>query len=86
MMVITVKDHHDPSGIIEKIKERSASYRVTKLYGKTIIIAWPDNHVEDLIDPSIEGIYRIKKPYPLASREWRNRSPQAHALLRVRSR
>ena len=73
MMLIVLKDGHEPSEIIEKIKERSASYRITKLYGKTIIIAWPDNNVEGIESLSIENVYKIKKPYPLASKEWRNR-------------
>jgi 3-deoxy-7-phosphoheptulonate synthase len=27
-----------------------------------------------MADPSIEGLFRVKKPYPLASKEWRDRS------------
>jgi 3-deoxy-7-phosphoheptulonate synthase len=73
MILITLKDEEGLSEIIEKIKEKSASFKITKLYGKTIIVAWPDNHVEDIKGLSVENVYKIKKSYPLASRDWRNR-------------
>ncbi len=74
MIIITIKENSDPSRVLEKLREKSASYRVTRLYGKTIVIAWPDSLVENIADPSIEGLFRVKKPYPLASREWRDGS------------
>jgi len=72
LIVIVVRENNDSSRVVEKLRERSASYRVTRLYGKSIIVAWPDNLVEGISDPSIEAIYRVKRPYPLASREWKS--------------
>ncbi|MEM1610581.1 MAG: 3-deoxy-7-phosphoheptulonate synthase [Sulfolobales archaeon] len=73
MIIITIRENGDLSSVLEKLRDRSASYRVTRLYGKSIVIAWPDSLVEGIADPSIESLFRVKKPYPLASREWRDR-------------
>ena len=71
MIIYMARDKNHYSSILEKLRERSASYRVASLYGKTLIIAWPDSLAEGLSDPSVEAVYRVRKPYVLTSREWK---------------
>lgn len=71
MILITIKEGHDPSSVIERLRGSSSSYKLTKLYGRHIIIAWPDEVASKVVDDSIDKVFIIKRPYPLASREWR---------------
>ncbi|MFP3260376.1 MAG: 3-deoxy-7-phosphoheptulonate synthase, partial [Sulfolobus sp.] len=55
----------------EKLNSSSASYKFLDLYGKKVIVAWPDTYVENIQDPSIELSVKSKRPYQLVSNEWK---------------
>ncbi|ADM28529.1 3-deoxy-D-arabinoheptulosonate-7-phosphate synthase [Ignisphaera aggregans DSM 17230] len=71
-MLFIVKENHDISSLLEKIRMASASYKVVDIYGKRIVIAWPDNLVENIEDISIDAKIRVRKPYYLVSNEWKS--------------
>ncbi len=62
---------NDSSTLREKIKESSASYKFLDLYGKKLVLAWPDEEAEKINDESIEMKVKTKKSYILASNEWK---------------
>ncbi len=70
-MIFIVKENSDVSQLLEKIKMASASYRVVNLYGKKLVVAWPDNLVKDIVDESIDVRIRVGRPYQLVSNEWK---------------
>ncbi len=70
-MIFIVKENSDVSQLLEKIKMTSASYRVVNLYGKKLVVAWPDNLVKDIVDESIDVRIRVGRPYQLVSNEWK---------------
>ena len=70
-MLFILKSSSDPSQLIERIVARSASYRVVDLYGRRIVVAWPDKLVEDIADDSVEVKVKPSRPYQLASNEWK---------------
>ncbi|HWQ16685.1 MAG TPA: 3-deoxy-7-phosphoheptulonate synthase [Sulfolobales archaeon] len=71
MILYVVKKGSRGDSLVDKLGSRGASYRVVELYGRELVIAWPDNVAEGLTDPSIEVTIKTRKPYPLASREWK---------------
>jgi 3-deoxy-7-phosphoheptulonate synthase len=70
-LLFILKQGVDYSTLNEKLKESSASYKFLDLYGKKIVIAWPDAYVENIKDPSIEVTVKPKRPFQLASNEWK---------------
>ncbi|AEE94099.1 phospho-2-dehydro-3-deoxyheptonate aldolase [Acidianus hospitalis W1] len=62
---------NDSSTLMEKIKESSASYKFLDLYGKKLALVWPDEEAEKINDDSIEMKVKTRKPYILASNEWK---------------
>ena len=73
-MMFILKPNRDESKIVEIIRSRSASYRVVDLYGRRIVIAWPDKLVEDIVDEDIDLKIKSKYKFPLASNEWREKT------------
>ncbi|MCX8167568.1 MAG: 3-deoxy-7-phosphoheptulonate synthase [Ignisphaera sp.] len=73
-MIFILKEEAQYSSLIEKIRASSASYRVLDLYGVKLVVAWPDSLVEKIDDPSIKIRVRPKRPYQLASSEWKSRT------------
>jgi len=71
-MLFIVKENHDISSLLEKIRMTSASYKVVDIYGKRVVVAWPDNLVENIEDISIDAKIRVRKPYYLVSNEWKS--------------
>ncbi|MFP3163808.1 MAG: 3-deoxy-7-phosphoheptulonate synthase [Acidianus hospitalis] len=69
MMLFILRN--DSSTLMEKIKESSASYKFLDLYGKKLALVWPDEEAEKINDDSIEMKVKTKKPYILASNEWK---------------
>jgi len=69
MMLFILRN--DGSTLMEKIKESSASYKFLDLYGKKLALVWPDEEAEKINDDSIEMKVKTKKPYILASNEWK---------------
>lgn len=55
----------------EKLEASSASYRILDLYGKKVVIGWPDEELQDIEDPSIELKVKTSKHYILSSNEWK---------------
>jgi 3-deoxy-7-phosphoheptulonate synthase len=62
----------DWSTLKEKISSNGASYRYLNLYGKEIVVAWPDSLVENVSDPSVEIKVKPKRHFQLASNEWKS--------------
>ncbi|MGC9105216.1 MAG: 3-deoxy-7-phosphoheptulonate synthase [Thermoprotei archaeon] len=71
-MLFILKKGSDWSTLKEKIGSNGASYRYLNLYGKEIVVAWPDNFVENVSDPSVEIKVKPKRPFQLASNEWKS--------------
>jgi 3-deoxy-7-phosphoheptulonate synthase len=69
MMLFILRN--DSSTLMEKIKESSASYKFLDLYGKKLALVWPDEEAEKINDDSIEMKVKTRKPYILASNEWK---------------
>ncbi|MDK6028094.1 3-deoxy-7-phosphoheptulonate synthase [Ignisphaera sp. 4213-co] len=66
-----MKNNSNGLKLIEKLKEKSASYKVVDLYKRKIVVAWPDKLVENVIDDDVELKVRVSKPWQLASNEWK---------------
>jgi 3-deoxy-7-phosphoheptulonate synthase len=73
-MIFILKNGSKESELIEKLKHISASYRVVDIYGTRLVIAWPDNIVSNIDDPSIKAKIRPKKPYQLTSNEFKEKT------------
>ncbi|QXJ33427.1 3-deoxy-7-phosphoheptulonate synthase [Saccharolobus shibatae] len=71
MILYVLKDKSDYSTLVEKLNENSASFKVLNLYGKNLILAWPDQNTKGIIDSSIEIAVEAKKSYVLASNDWK---------------
>ncbi|MCH4814486.1 MAG: 3-deoxy-7-phosphoheptulonate synthase [Saccharolobus sp.] len=71
MILYVLKDKSDYSTLVEKLNENSASFKVLNLYGKNLILAWPDQNTKGIIDSSIEIAVEVKKSYVLASNDWK---------------
>ncbi len=55
----------------DSLSRSSASFKFLDLYGKRVLIGWPDSEMEKLDSPSIEFRVKTKKPYVLSSAEWK---------------
>lgn len=71
MILYILKDKKDYSLLKEKLNQSSASFKLLNLYGKNLILAWPDQYVKNISDESIEVAIEVKKPYVLSSNEWK---------------
>ncbi len=71
MILYIVKKESDLGSLIDKLSSKGARYRVVELYGRRLVIAWPDSIAEGIEDPSVEAKIKTGKQYPLASREWK---------------
>lgn len=70
-MLFILKEKGDYSTLKEKLQNSSASYKFLDLYSKKVVVAWPDEYVVNITDPSIEIVVKPKKPYQLTSNEWK---------------
>jgi len=70
-MIFILKENADYSTLKEKLQSSSASYKFLDLYSKKVVVAWPDEYVANITDPSIEIAVKPKKPYQLVSNEWK---------------
>jgi len=66
-----LKKGFDGSDIVKKIELRSASYKEVEVYGRRIVVAWPDKLVEDIDGEGVELKIRVSRPFQLASNEWK---------------
>ncbi|MEM0501160.1 MAG: 3-deoxy-7-phosphoheptulonate synthase [Ignisphaera sp.] len=73
-MIFILKENLQYSSLIEKIENVSASYRIVDIYGVRLVIAWPDSLVERIDDKSIKIKVKTKRPYQLASNEWKDKT------------
>uniref|UniRef100_A0A7C5UUR9 3-deoxy-7-phosphoheptulonate synthase n=1 Tax=Ignisphaera aggregans TaxID=334771 RepID=A0A7C5UUR9_9CREN len=73
-MIFILKNGSRESELIEKLKHISASYRVVDIYGTRVVIAWPDNIVSNIDDPSIKAKIMPRKPYQLTSNEFKEKT------------
>ncbi|MEM1630070.1 MAG: 3-deoxy-7-phosphoheptulonate synthase [Saccharolobus sp.] len=76
MILYILRDKYNYSTLKEKLNQASASFKILNLYGKTLILAWPDQNVKNIRDESIEMAVEVKKPYILSSNEWKKEPTQ----------
>lgn len=68
--VFVIKENADTSRLMEKIGENSVSFRKLNLYGRTIVLIWPDPPTP-ITDSSIAYEAAIDGDYVLSTREWK---------------
>lgn len=68
--LFVVKDGADPSQLMEKINSTTLSTRKINLYGKTVVLVWPDTGLQ-ISDNSIESETVVNGEFVLSSREWK---------------
>ncbi len=71
MYMFILRNGADDSTLREKLKSSSASYKAINIYGKKVMIVWPDAEAEKISDIAIEVATKVKRPFPLASNEWK---------------
>ncbi len=71
MFMFVLKSGASDSTLMEKLKSSSASYKAIDVYGREVVIAWPDSEAEKINDNSVEVSTKVKRPFPLASNEWK---------------
>ncbi|MEM1599299.1 MAG: 3-deoxy-7-phosphoheptulonate synthase [Sulfolobaceae archaeon] len=76
MILYILRDKYNYSTLKEKLNQASASFKILNLYGKNLILAWPDQNVKNIRDESIEMAVEVKKPYILSSNEWKKEPTQ----------
>lgn len=62
-MLFILKKGADWSTLKEKLNANGASYRYLNLYGKELVVAWPDSAVEQVTDSSVEIKVKPKRPF-----------------------
>lgn len=70
-MIFILKDGSNYSLLKEKLDQNSVSYKFLNIYGKHIVVAWPDNLAQNIKDESVLLAVKTSKPYQLASNEWK---------------
>ncbi|AAY79602.1 3-deoxy-7-phosphoheptulonate synthase [Sulfolobus acidocaldarius] len=70
-MLLILKQNANYSSLKEKLNNSSASYKFLDLYGKKLVVTWPDTYVENIKDESIEIAVKSKRQFPLVSNEWK---------------
>lgn len=65
-----LRDGADSSQLTEKINSSTLSSKKIGLYGKTVLLVWPDSGPK-FADPSIESQTVVDGDFVLSSREWR---------------
>ncbi|MEM4085619.1 MAG: 3-deoxy-7-phosphoheptulonate synthase [Saccharolobus sp.] len=76
MILYILRDKYNYSTLKEKLNQASASFKILNLYGKNLILAWPDQNVKNIRDESIEMAVEVKKPFILSSNEWKKEPTQ----------
>ncbi|TRM88521.1 3-deoxy-7-phosphoheptulonate synthase [Sulfolobus sp. E3] len=71
MMLYILKANVDTSLLKEKLNRSSASYKFLNLYGKNLLLVWPDQYAKDIVDDSIEIAVNVRKSYVLSSNDWK---------------
>ncbi len=64
----------DVASVLDKA---GASFRVVRIYGEDLIVAWPDSMIDDNAIKSLDPnavIIEVKAKYQLASNAWRDRT------------
>ncbi|MEM0091414.1 MAG: 3-deoxy-7-phosphoheptulonate synthase [Saccharolobus sp.] len=76
MILYILRDKYNYSTLKEKLNQASASFKILNLYGKNLILAWPDQNVKNIRDESIEMSVEVKKSFILSSNEWKKEPTQ----------
>ncbi|MEM3802274.1 MAG: 3-deoxy-7-phosphoheptulonate synthase [Saccharolobus sp.] len=76
MILYILRDKYSYSTLKEKLNQASASFKILNLYGKNLILAWPDQNVKNIRDESIEMSVEVKKSFILSSNEWKKEPTQ----------
>ena len=68
MILYILRDKYNYSTLKEKLNQASASFKILNLYGKNLILAWPDQNVKNIRDESIEMSVEEKNLYSFRQR------------------
>jgi 3-deoxy-7-phosphoheptulonate synthase len=71
MILYIIRKNADYSTLKEKLEASSATYKFIDLYGKRLVVGWPDSCLVGLQDPSIELIVNSRSPYVLSGNNWK---------------
>jgi len=71
MILYIIRKNADYSTLKEKLEASSATYKFIDLYGKRLVVGWPDSCLVGLQDPSIELIVNSRSPYVLSENNWK---------------
>lgn len=72
MIVASVGSREELSLLLEKLREKGASYVIVEIYGEIVVVSWPSSIVSDVRELPARRVVKVSKPYPLASREWKS--------------
>lgn len=71
MILYIIRKNADYSTLKEKLEASSATYKFIDLYGKRLVVGWPDSCLVGLQDPSIELIVNSRSTYVLSGNNWK---------------
>ncbi|MGB9758550.1 MAG: 3-deoxy-7-phosphoheptulonate synthase [Thermoproteota archaeon] len=71
MILYILRKNADCSTLKEKLEASSATYKFIDLYGKKLVLGWPDSCLVDLQDQAIELIVKPRSPYVLSGNNWK---------------
>jgi len=74
-MIVVIGNGPTTSLLKERMATSSASVRTVNLYGRTVLLAWPDEFIPDTLlaslPPSAETVLALRRPYFLSSRDFK---------------
>jgi 3-deoxy-7-phosphoheptulonate synthase len=71
MILYVLRKNADYSTLKEKLEASSATYKFIDLYGKKLVLGWPDSCLVGLQDHSIELIVKPRLPHVLSGKDWK---------------
>ena len=87
MPIIVLKEKESAREVESKLADLGVEYRRLTVYGRHIIVAWPDSKLKNVdLGPAVETIIFTKTPYMLVSKEFIPESSFDFGKVRVGSR
>lgn len=71
MILYVLRKNADYSTLKEKLEASSATYKFIDLYGKKLVLGWPDSYLVSLKDHSIELVVKPRFSYALSGKDWK---------------
>ncbi|MCE4607888.1 MAG: 3-deoxy-7-phosphoheptulonate synthase [Caldisphaeraceae archaeon] len=73
-MIFILKDGSSFSSLKEKIGLSSSSYRLVDIYGKRVVVAWPDENLKGIKDEAVEVKVIPHAKYQLSSKAFKEKT------------